>query len=94
MPAVARAAAEQLAAPQRAELAAMRAHNAELLKLAEFTDVTPAPEAKPGTVGSPIGAALTAVSEAVKTDAAKAREQEKSFAQDTSAARKSILDNF
>lgn len=72
----AREAANTLAAPERAELDAMRRHNAELLKLTEFTDVTAAPEAAAGTVGSPAGAALTAVASAVKRDlmAAKAVE--------------------
>lgn len=67
-------AANKLAEPQRAELEAMRAHNAELLKLNEFTDVTTAPEARPGTVGAPIGAALTTVSSAVKVESKRAKE--------------------
>lgn len=68
----ARAAATILAAPQRAELASMRAHNAELLKLAEFTDVTAAPSPDNSLVGAPAGAALTAVSRAVKADKKRA----------------------
>ena len=90
----ARAAANELAAPQRAELEAMRAHNAELLKLAEFTDVTAAPESGRGIVGAPIGAALTAVCEAVKADAQQAKAEAKQVAEDTAAARRAILENF
>lgn len=82
----AKAAANKLAEPQRADLEAMRAHNAELMRLNEFTDVTPPPcsgvsvSAAGGgtpplqTVGSPIGAALVAVSE----HQAKAPERKKS----------------
>jgi len=77
------AAAAALAAPERAQLEAMRAHNAELMQLAEFTDVTAPPksvgwgeatdeparaDARPTTVGAPVGAALTAVAKAVKAD--------------------------
>jgi hypothetical protein len=71
----ARAAANKLAEPERAALEAMRAHNEELLKLAEFTDVTEAPAANQGTVGSPIGAALTTVSAAVKADLKQAKKK-------------------
>lgn len=71
----AREAANALAQPQRAELSAMRAHNAELLKLSEFTDVTEAPAAGTGTVGAPVGAALTAVSAAVKAAPKRAAEK-------------------
>lgn len=97
----ARAAANKLAEPQRAELEAMRAHNAELMKLSEFTDVTDAP--KPGAkmedgglkmVGAPAGAALTAVCEAVKGDAVQTKQQEKQVAKETESARRGILDNF
>lgn len=70
----ARLAANTLAQPQREELAAMRAHNAELLKLSEFTDITTPPEARPATIGAPVGAALTAVSTAVKADKTRAQE--------------------
>lgn len=97
----ARAAANKLAEPQRAELEAMRAHNAELMKLAEFTDVTAAPTAEAKMddgglkmVGAPVGAALTSVSQAVKCEAARAIKQEKQVAKDTAAARKTLLDNF
>jgi len=70
----ARAAANVLATPQREELNRMRAHNAELLQLANYTDITEAPPAADGLVGSPAGAALTAVSSAVKADSNRARE--------------------
>lgn len=76
----AREAANTLAAPQRAELEAMRAHNEELLKLAEFTDITEAPtekieDGRLKIVGAPVGAALTAVSAAVKTDLNRSTKQ-------------------
>jgi hypothetical protein len=86
----ARAAANQLAAPERAELEAMRAHNAELMKLNEFTDVTPAPESRvegresKATVGAPIGAALTTVSATAKADVKRAKK--KATAEATAAA--------
>ena len=57
----------------------MRAHNAEVLKLADFTDITTAPAAGAGTVGSPVGAALTAVSSAVKTEQKDRRERVQSL---------------
>jgi hypothetical protein len=62
----AREAANALAAPERAELAAMRASNAELLRLAEFVDVAEAPpstlDPRPSTlVGGPAGAGLVAI---------------------------------
>jgi hypothetical protein len=71
----ARTAANQLAAPQRAELVSMRAHNAELMKLSEFVDVTVPPSTinhQPSTAGAPAGAALTAVSRAVKAEKKRA----------------------
>lgn len=69
--------ANQLAAPQRAELEAMRAHNAELLKLAEFTDVTPGGSATGDQlIGTPVGAALTEVSELVKHDRTEAQQKQ------------------
>lgn len=83
----AREAANQLAAPQRAELEAMRAHNAELMKLAEFTDVTapPSPEADrqvcPTTVGSPAGAAMAAVAGSVKAERKAATERARALRQ-------------
>jgi len=70
----ARAAANELAAPQRAELEAMRAHNAALIQTSDFTDVTEPPAPANGTVGSPAGAALTAVSATVKADKKQRRE--------------------
>lgn len=57
----ARGQANTMASPQRAELEAMRAHNAELMRLNEFTDVTEAPQSGMGIVGSPAGAALVAI---------------------------------
>lgn len=77
----ARAAANELAAPERAQLEAMRAHNAELMQLAQFTDVTAAPNTTSGTIGSPVGAALTTVSAAVKSDSAAARRREEAEGQ-------------
>lgn len=90
----ARIAANELAAPQRAELEAMRDHNEKLMQLAKFTDVTVAPESNQGTVGAPIGAALTSVSQAVKTDAAAAQVEEKQIAREAAAARKTLLEAF
>jgi hypothetical protein len=90
----ARTAANQLAEPQRAELEAMRQHNAELMQLSQFTDVTAAPAANQGTIGAPVGAALTTVSEAIKAEAVQTKKQEKQAAKDTEAARKTILDSF
>lgn len=71
----ARTAANRLAEPERAELEAMRAHNAELMQLNQFTDVTEAPAAKEGTIGSPVGAALTTVSQAIKADVKRAKKK-------------------
>lgn len=90
----ARMAANQLAEPQRAELEAMRAHNAELMRLSEFTDVTAAPAANAGTVGSPIGAALTAVSAASKAALKTEKQQERDAARDAAAARKTLMESF
>ncbi len=76
--------ANQLATPQRAELEAMRAHNAELLRLAEFTDVTPSPRTEDGgqkteLVGTPLGAALSEVSAAVKSDRKQTQTREQNL---------------
>lgn len=68
-------AAKELAAPERAALAAMRAHNEQLMQLAEFTDITEAPTACSGTVGAPMGAALIAVSAANKADLKRTKKQ-------------------
>jgi hypothetical protein len=86
----AQAEANKLAAPRREELDALRAHNA---KLNEFITATDVPESS-GQVMTPMGAALTTVSEAVKADAAQAIVDERQIAKETAAARRSILDNF
>ena len=64
-----KAEADKLAAPQRAELEAMRAHNAELA--APFITVTEAPEGNCGEINTPVNAALTAISEVRKESRAK-----------------------
>lgn len=82
--AAARNAANVLATPERDRLEALRAQNAELMQLAQFTDVTPAPpaareDASPTTIGAPVGAALTAVSAAVKAESTRAKEHTKAL---------------
>lgn len=79
----ARHAANVLATPQRAELEAMRAKNAEVLRLEEFVDVVAAPPANHGIIGSPAGAALTAVSTAVKEEAKQRKEHDQALRNDT-----------
>jgi hypothetical protein len=70
----AKAQAEKLAAPQRAELEDVRAQNAELLHNREFVEVT-APPTAPTILESPIAAALAAVAvERAENKAAAKRE--------------------
>lgn len=90
----ARTAANDLAAPQRAELEAMRAHNAELLRLADFTDVAAAPQSNEALVGSPAGAALVAVAAQAKADRKAEAKAARDDAREAEAARRNLLDAF
>lgn len=87
--AAAQVAAAALAQPQTDQLAAMRAHNEELMKLSEFTDVTEAPQPGMGIVGSPAGAALVAVSQ-VRKDKPKRDDEVKSARRATREAFMSV----
>ena len=77
----ARAAANKLAEPQRAEISAMREHNAKLMQLADFTEVAGPPAPCEGIVGSPAGAALVEVSSTIKAEAVRAKEHSKALRQ-------------
>lgn len=64
--------ARELAAPQIADLEALRAHNA---RLHEFTQVTDTPNATAGQIGTAVGAALTEVSGTIKRDSKRRSEK-------------------
>lgn len=76
----AKAAAAELAAPERAELEALRARNAERMQFADFTDVSAAPGAsvRP-TVTNGVAAGLTALQASVKAEAAQQNERRASL---------------
>lgn len=88
----AQAAAAELAAPEIADLEAMRAKNAALLDLGTFVDVAAAPAAG-GTVGSPVGAGLVEIGKARELAAAAKKQRTKATASAHELARAALKES-